>query len=61
MEDITDFGKLVMQQDADASELNQKGLHSLQFSEGVLMPEEHYVKTFQDWIRAQTENEPALK
>ena len=59
MEDITSFGKLVMQQDADASELNQKGLHSLQFSEGVLMPEEHYVKTFQDWVRAQTEKEIA--
>jgi glycine betaine catabolism A len=56
LEDITDFGKLVLHQDAKASELNQKGIHSRQFSEGVLMPEEHHVKGFQDWVRIQTDN-----
>jgi Rieske 2Fe-2S family protein len=56
LEDITEFGKLVLQQDAKASELNQKGIHSLQFIEGVLMPEEHHVKGFQDWVRTQTES-----
>ncbi|MFT5506813.1 MAG: Rieske 2Fe-2S family protein, partial [Gammaproteobacteria bacterium] len=55
LEDITEFGKLVLHQDAKASELNQKGIHSRQFSEGVLMPEEHHVKGFQDWVRDQTE------
>jgi Rieske 2Fe-2S family protein len=45
------FAKLVMQQDADACELNQKGLRSLRHAEGVLMPEEHYLKRFQDWVR----------
>ncbi|MDH5354163.1 MAG: aromatic ring-hydroxylating dioxygenase subunit alpha, partial [Gammaproteobacteria bacterium] len=51
--DITDFAILVMQQDAVASELNQQGIHSIKFKQGVLMPEEHYVKGFQDWVRAQ--------
>ena len=50
---ITDFGKRVMQQDADASELNQSGMHSRKFQHGVLMPEEYNVKAFQDWVRAQ--------
>jgi Rieske 2Fe-2S family protein len=52
--DVTDFAILVMQQDAEASELNQQGLHARKFGQGVLMPEEHYVKSFQDWVRAQT-------
>ena len=54
--DITEFAILVMQQDARASELNQQGLHSLRFDRGVLMPEEHYVKGFQDWVREQIGN-----
>ncbi|MEM7207936.1 MAG: SRPBCC family protein, partial [Pseudomonadota bacterium] len=53
LDDITEFAKLVMVQDAEASELNQQGLHALPFQQGVLMPEEHYVKIFQDWVRAR--------
>ena len=48
---ITDFGKRVMQQDLEASELNQSGMHSSKFQHGVLMPEEQNVKAFQDWVR----------
>ena len=55
LEDITEFGKLVLMQDARASELNQQGIRSKKFTEGVLMPEEHHVKNFQDWVRQQTE------
>ncbi|NCF38236.1 MAG: Rieske 2Fe-2S domain-containing protein [Gammaproteobacteria bacterium] len=51
LDDITKFAKLVMLQDAEASELNQRGLLALPFEQGVLMPEEHYVKAFQDWVR----------
>ena len=43
-----------MQQDAEASELNQQGLHARKFEQGVLMPEEHHVKASQDWVREQT-------
>ena len=52
--DVTDFAILVMQQDAEASELNQQGLHARGLEHGVLMPEEHYVRDFQDWVRRQT-------
>ena len=48
---IVDFAKLVMQQDLEACELNQRGLHAAPLQEGVLMPEEYYVKMFQDWVR----------
>ena len=47
---IVDFAVLVMEQDAAASELNQKGLRSQKYRHGVLMPEEHYVKAFHDWV-----------
>jgi len=49
---IVDFAILVMGQDAWASELNQRGLHAKPFKQGVLMPEEHWVKSFHDWVRA---------
>jgi len=52
LENITDFAIMVMDQDAKASELNQKGLRSMRYDHGVLMPEEQYVKSFHDWIRA---------
>jgi len=53
LNDIVDFAILVMQQDAGASEMNQRGVHSRKFNQGVLMPEEHHVKNFQDWVRQQ--------
>ncbi len=52
MKNITDFAILVMEQDAAASEMNQVGLHSQKYDHGVLMPEEHHVKAFHDWVRA---------
>ncbi len=50
---ITDFATLVMEQDADASEINQRGIRSRKYRQGVLMPEEYHVKNFQDWVRRQ--------
>ena len=47
---VTDFAKLVMQQDADACEMNQKGLHNQVHQRGVLMPEEYTIKHFYDWL-----------
>jgi len=52
LDNITDFAILVMTQDAEASELNQQGLRSNRYEHGVLMPEEQYVKSFHDWVRA---------
>jgi len=50
------FAKMVMQQDAFVSELNQKGLHCIQHKHGVLMAEEYDVLTFQNWVREQLKN-----
>jgi Rieske 2Fe-2S family protein len=59
MRRITDFGTLVMDQDGAACELNQRGLRSAAFRQGVLMQEEYEVFLFQDWIRGQL-GEPTL-
>ena len=50
-ENVIGFGKLVMEQDADVSVLNQKGLHAAPFEHGVLMPEEYILKYLHEWIR----------
>jgi Rieske 2Fe-2S family protein len=51
LRNVVDFAVLVMEQDARACEMNQRGLRALPFKEGVLMPEEYYLKQFQDWVR----------
>ncbi len=59
LEDITEFARLVMRQDAQASEMNQRGLRARAFERGVLMPEEHHVKAFQDWVRRRLQADVA--
>ncbi|MEM9242306.1 MAG: SRPBCC family protein, partial [Pseudomonadota bacterium] len=53
MEPIVTFGKIVLDQDGAASELNQAGMASERFERGVLMQEEYEVFLFQDWVRRQ--------
>lgn len=48
---VVDFAILVMDQDAKACELNQKGLHAAPFEQGVLMPEEYLLQWFHTWVR----------
>ena len=48
---VIDFAILVMEQDSDACELNQKGVRNPIAKSGVLMPEEYEVKKFHDWLR----------
>jgi len=48
---ITEFPILVMEQDAKACELNQRGLHATPHKHGVLMPEEYYLHQFHTWVR----------
>jgi len=50
---ITGFATMVMEQDAAACELNQKGIKAAPFKQGVLMQEEYEVFLFQDWVRGQ--------
>ena len=56
IEKAASFAKLVMQQDAFVSELNQRGLHCIQHKHGVLMAEDYDVHNFQNWVREQLEN-----
>lgn len=46
-----DFATLVMRQDGDACEMNQRGLKNTRFERGRLMPQEFEVYRFQQWIR----------
>jgi len=57
IEKAASFAKLVMQQDAFVSELNQKGLHCIQHKHGVLMAEDYDVYNFQNWVREQLRSE----
>ncbi len=47
---VVDFAKTVLSQDAEISELNQQGLHCLRHEHGVLMPEEHHLHRFHQWV-----------
>lgn len=48
---VVDFATLVMGQDGAACEMNQRGLKSSKFTQGVLMPQEFDVHRFQTWVR----------
>jgi len=48
-----EFTNIVMREDAEICEVNQRGLHALPHRQGVLMPEEYAIRQFQDWVRAE--------
>jgi Rieske 2Fe-2S family protein len=47
------FTDIVMSEDAQICEINQRGLHALPHERGVLMPEEYAIRQFQDWVRSE--------
>ncbi len=47
-----------MQQDADACEMNQRGLRSPAFTAARLMPEEYEIHRFHRWVRTHLEDCP---
>jgi glycine betaine catabolism A len=51
LDNAVGLGRLVVEQDGAACELNQKGLRSVAHQHGVLMPQEYAVWAFQDWVR----------
>lgn len=51
MGNVVNFAGLVMSQDGDACEMNQRGLRSERFTHGTLMPQEFEVHRFQQWVR----------
>ena len=48
---IVSFGEEVLREDAEICEINQRGLHSLRYAQGVLMPEEYELYRFHQWVR----------
>jgi Rieske 2Fe-2S family protein len=48
-----EFTNIVMSEDAEICEINQRGLHALPHQQGVLMPEEYAIRQFQDWVRSE--------
>jgi len=56
MSNVVDFGILVMNQDANISEVNQRGVYNLGKSSGVLMPEEYIIKNFHNYIKNKIKN-----
>jgi Rieske 2Fe-2S family protein len=51
---VVDFATIVMLQDGEACEMNQRGLKSSRHRQGRLMPQEFDVFRFHEWIREQT-------
>ena len=52
VEQVVELGRLVVEQDGHACELNQKGLKSRRHAAGVLVTQELGVAEFHQWIRA---------
>ncbi len=50
------FARLVMEQDVVASEMNQRGMHSIRHDTGVFMPEEVWLHGFAEWYRERMGN-----
>ena len=48
---MLELPRRVVAQDGKACELNQAGLHSLRHDAGVLVPQEHGVWEFHEWLR----------
>ena len=46
-----EFAAIVLEQDAEAAEMNQRGLRSPRFEAGRLMPQEFYIHHFHQWVR----------
>jgi len=53
--EVAGFAKIVLGQDGDASEMNQRGLRSPAFAHGRLMPEEYEIHRFHKWVLQQLE------
>jgi Rieske 2Fe-2S family protein len=53
LRNVVDFTDMVMTEDADICEVNQRGLHAAPHVRGVVMPEEYVLRQFHDWVRAE--------
>jgi phenylpropionate dioxygenase-like ring-hydroxylating dioxygenase large terminal subunit len=53
LRNVVDFTDMVMTEDANICEVNQRGLHAAPHVRGVVMPEEYVLRQFHDWVRAE--------
>ncbi len=53
LERMVELGRLVVAQDGRVCEVNQQGLRSRRHREGVLMPQEHALHEFHQWLRSR--------
>jgi glycine betaine catabolism A len=53
LRNVVDFTNLVMTEDAEVCELNQRGLRAGPHARGVVMPEEYVIRQFHEWLRAE--------
>jgi glycine betaine catabolism A len=53
MRNIVDFTNLVMTEDAEVCELNQRGLRAAPHVRGVVMPEEYVIRQLHEWIHSE--------
>ena len=53
LENMYSMGRLLIAQDGRVCELNQQGLRSRRHRQGVLMPQEHGLLEFHDWLRSR--------
>ena len=47
---VAEFAMLVLEQDAEAAEMNQRGFASPSYKRGTLMPEEFDIRRFHQWV-----------
>lgn len=55
--EVAGFAKIVLGQDGNAAEMNQRGLSSPAFNKGRLMPEEYEIHRFHKWVLQQMEEQ----
>lgn len=53
LDHMVELGQLVVAQDGDVCELNQRGLHSIRHDSGVLVAQEYELMYFHKWVRAR--------
>ncbi len=58
LEGMYAMGRLLIAQDGRVCELNQQGLRSRRHRQGVLMPQEHALLEFHDWLRSRLVEAP---
>jgi Rieske 2Fe-2S family protein len=59
LHDVVDFATTVMAEDAEACEINQRGLNASGFEHGTLMAEEYELLRFHNWVRERlTQHDP---